>query len=303
MSQPKHIGIKAFIVTFLFSMAVLGLISSGIAALTGLFTPVDSSQQSVAGEPEYQPVSEDNLTLLLMCGEDDVKPPDRFTLLRFCPEERVIRFVPLPPELEATVNIKTGTLSQLYEYGGVDMVCAGVQNAFFIQVDRYIKCNERALADLIDQVGGIEYRVEQTVEYKDETGESVRLVEGLQLLGGNKVIDYWHSPLMAGLSGEARLKKQAAFLEAGLEQRFSEGILSRIDDLFDQLSNSMQTNLTNYDYTVRKEAIRFLARIKEEKVTCQQLDGSYREEKKTKIFTPSSEGKAMVQGWFEALEE
>ena len=68
MSQPKHIGIKAFIVTFLLSMAVLGLISSGIAALTGLFTPVDSSQQSVAGEPEYQPMSEDNLTLLLMCG-------------------------------------------------------------------------------------------------------------------------------------------------------------------------------------------------------------------------------------------
>ncbi len=160
MAQPKHIGIKAFFAAFFFSMAALGLICSGIVALTGLFTPVESSQQSVAGEPEYQPVSEDALTLLLMCSEDDVKPPDRFTLLRFCPEERVIHFVPLPPELEATVNIKTGTLPQLYEYGGVDMVCAGVQNAFFIQVDRYVKCHEKALAELIDQEWGVSRRSE-----------------------------------------------------------------------------------------------------------------------------------------------
>jgi len=69
------------------------------------------------------------------------------------PSRRVIRVVPIPPELEATVNIETGTLPQLYEYGGVQTVCSGVENAFFIQVDRYLKCNEKALSGLIDQVG------------------------------------------------------------------------------------------------------------------------------------------------------
>ena len=303
MAERKHIGIRAFFLTFLLSMAVLGVISVGIVIFTGVFNQ-NGSPQSVAGEPEYQPVSADNLTLLLMSCKEDTKAPDRYTLLRFYPEERVIRIVPLPAELESTVNIKTGTLPELYEYGGVQMVCEGVENVFFVQIDRYLKCNEKALAELIDQVGGLEYQVEKTVEYQDdETEETVRLVEGLQLLGGKKVLDYFGSPLVTELSEEAQLEKQAAFLKAGLQQRFSEGILARTDDLFHFMTNSMQTDLTNYDYTTRKEAIRFLARLDGEKIICGQMSGNYKEEKKRQVFTPSTEGKTLVQGWFETLDQ
>ncbi len=304
MGRQKHINAKAFFLAFLLSMAVLGVASTGIMAFTGLFSPSEPSPQSVAGEPEYRPVEGDRLTILVMCCKDDTQPPDRYTLLRFFPEERVFRVVPIPPELEATVNIETGTLPQLYDYGGVQMVCRGVENAFFIQVDRYLKCSEKALSGLIDQVGGIEYQVEQTVEYQAEgTGETVRLVEGLQLLSGKKTLEYLASPLVSELPESAKLEKQAVFIKAGLEQRFSEGILARTDELFSLLSNTMQTNLTNYDYVTRKEAIRFLARIDEEKVVFRQIEGSYREERDGKRFTPSADGKAMMQEWFEMAEE
>lgn len=300
--RSNHIGIRAFWATFCLSTAILGLISLGIAGITGFFDSDDSLQQSAAGKAEYQPVTKDNLTLVLMCGEDEIQPPNRFVLFRFFPEGREIRLIPLPSELEATVNIKTGTLSELYEYGGVDMVCDAVQNAFFIQVDRYLRCDEKSLSELIDRVGGIEYRVENTVEYSNEKGETVRVVKGTQLLSGKKLYDYQNSPVFTGLSEKAQLERRTALLKTGLEQRFSEGILSQTDDIFDLMSNSMQTNLTNYDYTIRKEAIRFLARVREERVVSRMIDGEYYMKKKVKAFTPSAEGKEKVREWFEPLE-
>ncbi len=305
MSSQQHMGFKAFLLAFLVSTAALGLISTGVIAITGLFSRPDFSEQSVAGELQYQPVSEDNITILLMCCEDDTKSPYSYTLLRFYPEGRVIRLVPLPKELEATVNIKTGTLLELYEYGGVQMVCDGVENVFFIEVDRYLKCNEAALSDFIDQIGGIEYEVERTVEFqKQGSEEKSRLVKGVQLLGGKKVIDYFYSPLVTELSGEKQLEKRAEFLKIGLEQRFSEGILSRTDELFGFLTNSMQTNLTNYDYTIRKEAIRLMGRIETQKVVCLEVEGNYYTEKKGKVtFQPTEAGKSTVQAWFEPMEE
>lgn len=302
MAKQKHIGWKSFALAFALSLAVLGIISAGIMLVTNLMNPKSDKPQSVAAEPGYEPRAEDNLTILLMGCRDNTEPPDRYTLIRFYPEERVVRIVPVPKELEATVNIKTGTLPQLCDYGGVQMACEGVRNALFVKVDRYVKYTDAEFTEWVDLFGGLELEVEQTVEYQSEAGSKVRLVEGLQLLNGKKLLDYLNSPLVAGLSDSERLKREADLLAEGINQRLVNSISSRADSIFEQFTELMQTNISSYDYTMRKQAIGYLAQSEEAKAAVQLIDGSYTGNKDAKKFTPSPAGKEMMQNWFEPYE-
>ncbi|MGI5896230.1 MAG: LCP family protein [Oscillospiraceae bacterium] len=295
----KHIGFKAFAFAFMVSLAALGLLSAGIMAAISLTSPAEESQQSVVGPPGYQPRAEDSMTILFMGSRDDTVPPDRYMLMRFYPAERVLRLVPIPRELEATVNIKTGTLPELYDYGGVQMVCDAVRNVFSIKVDRYVKYNSEEFIDLVDLFGGVETNVEQTTEYTSEKGSTVRLVEGLQLLNGKKLLEYLSSPLVAGLEENEALKRRAELLASGIEQRLVDSIASRADALFASFVDLVQTNITNYDYTVRKEATGYIAQSEQDKAVYRLIDGSYTGTKDEKRFTPSPEGKEVMQSWFE----
>lgn len=303
MAKQTHIGIKAFTFAFMASLAALGVLSVGILAVIHLTSPVEESQQSVAGPPGYQPRAEDGMTILFMGSKDDTVPPDRYMLVRFYPSERVLRLVPIPQELEATVNIKTGTLPELYDYGGVQMACDAVRNVFSIQVDRYVKYNDEDFVDLVDLFGGIEAEIEQTTEYTSEDGSTVRLVAGQQLLSGKKLSEYLHSPLFTELEENEALKRCAELLVSGVEQRLVNSIASRADTLFASFVDIVQTNITNYDYTVRKEAIGYIAQSEQSKAVYQLLDGSYTETDDKIKFTPSPEGKEVIQSWFEPYED
>lgn len=304
MRARKHVGTKAFFLAFLLSMAILGSVSACVLAVMGLFENRGGLPQSVNVQPEYQPVESDNLTLLLMLSENDITPPDRYMLLRFSPTQDVLRLVPVPTELESTVNVKTGTLPELYEYGGTPMVCSAVENAFSIHVDRYIKTNRAALEGFIDIIGGVEYEVEQTVEYQPEgAGGTARLVEGFQLLGGTKFLQYLYSPLVTELSQPAQMEKRAELFSLAVTQRWTTGLITRSDALFEQITNTLQTNLTNYDYTIRKRALQYFAGLGEERTEWFVPEGTYRQSGKKEVFDPSAESKSKLKQWFEPLEE
>ena len=301
--KKKHIGFKAFILAFFIALTALSLICAGLLiALEAVGTK--TSSESAAVELGYKPVKEDDVSILLMCCKNDTVAPDLYILLRFAPVERVIHFIPVPAELEATVNITTGTLPELFNYGGVQMTVKAVQNVFRVVVNRYLKINDDAFASLIDQLGGIEYTVDYTVEYSasssDESASAVvRLEQGKQLFSGKRLLDLINSPLRTSLDEAGQLQFTANLLQSGIEQKFVSSLGSQADTLFKTIANTMQTNLTNYDYTVRKEAIAYVCRSSSEKVAYNLIDGSYTEEKGRKIFTPTPEGIGVVQTWFE----
>ena len=78
-----------------------------------------------------------------------------------------------------------------------------------------------------------------------------------------------------------------------------DSIAGRADALFASFVDLAQTNITNYDYTVRKEAIGYIAQSEQDKAVYRLIDGSYTGTKDEKRFTPSPEGKEVIQSWFE----
>ena len=296
--MKKRSSVRAFFFSFFLSLALLGGVGAGLMVITGDVKPVNEAPSS---SYVYQPTEEDALTVLLMGTERDTLPPQRYTLLRFLPEESVLCLVVLPPELEATVNITTGTLPELYDYGGVDAVKQGVENAFFVRVDRYIKASDEELTDFIDHVGGIEYRIEKTVEY-EKTGSMVRLIGGLQNLSGKKLLDYRDSPLFTELPEESLLQKRGELLQACLKQKLDQTTVTELEEWFRFLANTMQTDLSRYDFALRTEAFSAFLSDKNKKFVLLLPEGETREEWDGEKFTPSQTMMEEVQKWFEPSE-
>ena len=296
--KQKKTGARAFFFSFFLSLALLSGVGAGLLAVAG---ETDLPKEATSASYVYTPTEEDAMTVLLMGTKQDTLSPERYTLLRFLPTEEKLYLVPLPAELEATVNIKTGTLPALYDYGGVGAVKKGVENAFFLRVDRFVKYNDEELSSFVDLLGGVACEVEEAVEF-ERNGGTVRLPRGLQQLDGGKLLAYRDSPLFLSLPEDERRKEEAELLKMGFAQKLVISSEEKLEGWFSALVNTMQTDLTRYDFTVRREALVTFLSVPEEKVTLFLPEGSYREEWDGQKFTPSRETKEALWQWFEPTE-
>lgn len=290
--MSKQTGWRAFTSAFIISFVLLSLVAVTVVALIDTSQPVDHSQSDVPKE-SYQPDREENMTLLLMFGADRTTPPTSYQLLCFTPETRKIEVVPLPPELESTVNIRTDTLYGHYEYGGVDMACQAVQNALKITVNRYLILDMDSFGAMVDQCGGLSYQVPKDINYFDELFDGLQsLQRGLQMLDGEKLRILLRNPEeyqenMPQIRGE--------FLVTVINSCFDQSFVEKSEDLFTAAVNETTTNLNHFDYTKREEALRYIAESEEEKAELLLLDGTWETTRKGKRFTPSRESKEVIQ--------
>lgn len=294
--------LKAFGLAFLVTGVILAAAMVGMLAIMDQAEPVSQSQPDVPME-QYTPTAEDNLTVLLMFGVDRTEAPTSYQLLCFTPETGKVEIVPLPPELTSTVNIRTDTLSGHYRYGSTDYVCAAVQNALKIPVDRYILLNAESGAALIDLVGGVEVDVAEDITYYDELRQkNVSINAGYQLLDGEKWMDLMCDPQSQKESGQMPYLR-AQVLAGLIEQFFTEELVANGRAVFSAAIDLVNTNLNQFDYTRRMEALEYFAKqeIKTEIIT---LEGEYGENKYgEKTFTPSPESKGVMQNLVGKLGE
>lgn len=288
----KQTGWRAFASAFILSLVLLSLVAVTVVALLDFSEPADTSQPNIPKET-YQPDKEENMTLLLMFGADRTKPPTTYQLLCFTPETRKIEVVPLPPELEATVNIRTDTLYGHYDYGGVDAACQAVQNALRITVNRYLVLDLESFAAMADYFGGLQYEVPEDINYFDPMFEGLQsLKKGFQLLDGMKLRILLRNPASYQ---EDMPEQRGTFLVEAINQCLDETIAENGEALFTAAVNETVTNLNHFDYTKREEALSYIAESDTEKAELLVLEGTWDFTRKGKRFTPSPESKGVVQ--------
>lgn len=75
--------------------------------------------------------------------------------------------------------------------GGVPLVEKTLEEFLGIPIDRYITVDFEGFRRLIDSLGGIEINVKKRMKYRDPAdGTSISLTPGLQVLNGEKALDY-----------------------------------------------------------------------------------------------------------------
>ena len=259
---------------FILSFAIGFLLLSVSAMLVVLFIPpqmeLGEVKQNAAEEISYLPSNQEALNLLVVI-EPREKEERVYALLRFDPARGQVPVAVLPAGMLSGAKGRMATLDSAYAYAGVRRAAAQIGEALGISVDRYLRFEAQDVVELVDQLGGVLYRVKKRMVF-DSPGAQTVLEPGPRQLSGS----LFGEVLAYSFPGGA-LERSSALgsLIASLLNEHSDLLLTaESDTIFESLVNRANTNISALDYQQRKPAARFMARLSPDGAFPVTLSGS-----------------------------
>ncbi|MBR5496092.1 MAG: LCP family protein, partial [Oscillospiraceae bacterium] len=245
--DKKQTSMKGFWIAFFISVMVLITLLSGYLLFFQYKENAKNVTINVTDVPKAKTQADMNLNVLFIGSNTQKDTAQTYMLMRFDAVEKVVYISALPNNTLSTVNTKTATLSEHYEYGGVSQVITAVENAYKVSVDRYVHFNKQNFVHLIDMIGGVEYYVPDNLKRG-----SVNLFAGVQLLDGRRLYEF----LTYQNSGDSRREQTIdAVMLALINNTIGENFVQYLDTVYYTLINEVDTNVSFYDYSYRKNAI------------------------------------------------
>lgn len=183
--------------------------------------------------------------VLLMLYDDDFKETDnQIILLKFDEKSKKITCVCLPEMIDSTVRYKIGSLNAQIEYGGILQLKLAVENLFSVIVDKYIACPFSAIETIVDDMGGVEFNIEEKLYYTDEGLILTDLSAGLQTLNGQQVLEYLRYDWT---DNYVKANKRAAISSVAFKKFFFNNNASKIENIFTKVANLLETDISIID--------------------------------------------------------
>ncbi len=221
-----------------------------------------NEQESGEELPTEKDYSLNRETVLFIGGEGE--KINGMALIRIIPDKFAVGIVPVSPMLYTSVNGTEGTLSSLFETGGLDYLVSGVEGCFGIDCDRYIKITNDGWKSLVEYLGGTQnYNFPSDMYYKDEeTGEITSFGAGLstRTLWGDdirRIITYPLYPNGNETRAQVTGELAAALINSACSQN-SGSVVSNMQSIFNVIYNSSTTDITAKTFSEERGALEYL---------------------------------------------
>ena len=221
----------------------------GYTVYQQLANSVDKMHSPIDRDSEMR---EENLELadkqpfsVLLLGVDerdgDSGRSDSMIVLTVNPELETVKMLSIPRDTRTEI-VGHGTVDKInhaYAFGGVKMSMDTVENFLDIPLDYYIEINMESFKEIVDAVGGITVNNEL-----DFTYEGTHFPIGTITLNGKEALKYSRMRYDDPNGDFGRQARQRKVIEAVIKQGASLTTLANYKDIFDTLSENVQTNLT-----------------------------------------------------------
>ena len=215
-----------------------------------------------------------NILLLGMGGEDHngSKLTDTIILTSIKPKENKASMISIPRDLTLPVAgrgwRKINSINAYAEYNGEDgglALSQTLSDTLDIPIDYYVKADFQGFVDVINELGGVEVEVEDTLnDYKypiqgreaaedyNSRYEHLHIEEGKQEMDGELALKYVRSRHAQGPQGSdfARARRQQKVLQAAKRKFEDTNMLLKpklISDIMGELGDHVQTNLKPWE--------------------------------------------------------
>jgi LCP family protein required for cell wall assembly len=166
-------------------------------------------------------------------------------LVRLNPSDKSIRVLSIPRGTMIAIPEQGLTkVSEANAKGGpvlaARVVSRSLNNA---PIDRYIRISTSGFRQLVDQLGGVDVFVPQTMNYQDRSGGlSINLVSGWQNLNGQQAEQFARFR-EEGMGDLPRVQRQQALITALMQKLNSPTVLPRLPQLTRIMRKYFDTNL------------------------------------------------------------
>ena len=261
-TNSRPIWYKWWFWTFL--LLLIGTTTTSFGAITALFAPV---------EPEFLQLLQFNSDLLwrrrfpyrlsrpiniLVMGIDNVpgvaeNSPDVFEgrsdtllLLQANPNTQTVSLLSVPRDTQVQIpGVGLAKINEANIYGGPTLVESVLENTLInIEVDRYVRVSKGAFQELVEQIGGVEVFVPQTMSYIDNTQQlKIDLQAGWQTLNGEQAEQFVR--FREEVYGDiGRIQRQQVLLQALRNRITNVTVLPRLPQIIRVMQKYVDTNLS-----------------------------------------------------------
>lgn len=177
--------------------------------------------------------------------KDAPKRTDVMFLASFDPSNNDVVILSLPRDTRVKIPGYQGLdkINHAYAYGGVKLAKQTVANLLKVPIHYYILLNWQGFIDIINIIGGIDYYVEQNMDYEDPYADlSIHIEQGFQHLDGKKAGEYVrfrHDEL----GDIGRVQRQQRFLKALASELFSVNNVVKVPSLINSVEKHIDTDM------------------------------------------------------------
>lgn len=227
-------------------------------------------------------------------------------LVRVLPDLLSVKVIPLSPMVLSSADGTEGTLSQLYETGGIKYLKKAVEEAFGIECEKYIKISNEGWSSFVEQLGGTQsYSFPQDLYYKNEdTGEITSFSKGTvtRTLYGDDIRRIITYPLYQNGSEDKVqvLGELSVSLINSACSNNSGSVTKNMQSIFNVLYNNSDTDITSKGFTKIRDSFEYLIGNAKTPATYRLPSGSW---DARGFFTVDASFKEDAKSYFELSEE
>jgi len=272
------------VTTYTIAIIVIALIFSGRIIMSsqnatnwfpgaGIFDKLKHLIPSVDKKLKGEENNRINILLLGMGGEghDGAYLTDTMILASFQPETKQVALISIPRDLTTPVsgwrkiNSVNAYAEQKTPGSGGEVTAQAISDLLQIPIDYYVRADFNGFVNIIDELGGIEVNVENTLDdysypidgQEDNPNyyarfEHLHFDKGLQTMNGAMALKYTRSRHAAGAEGSdfARAHRQQLVLEAVKNKLLSSQTLLNpvmVAKLVNEFSKNISTNINAWE--------------------------------------------------------
>ena len=202
------------------------------------------------------------LTVLIMGVSQDIDAEltDTLIVASYNPKEQKAVLLSIPRDTFTGTNKNKATAGQkinaLYQKSPEKTLNA-VNEITGLNIEHYIVIDNKALIQLVDTIGGVEFDVPINMDYDDVTQDlHIHLTKGYQKLNGEQaeqLVRFRKNnngttyPSEYGDNDIGRMRTQREFLKVVAEQTIKFKNITKLGNFVDILKQNVKTNITDWD--------------------------------------------------------
>ena len=250
--KKRHI-IRKILLT-IFTLLLIAIIVFAVfiikngGGLKGIITTI------VGGDAEQVKNLED-LTFLAVGKSQGMT--DTIMIMKYSPKNQTLSMVSVQRDTYTGSNDATATASDKinakYPIGGIQSLLRAVNSLTGLNLKKYVVVDTKALRDLVDVIGGVDFDVPIDMDYDDSTQNlAIHVKAGMQHLNGEQaegVVRFRHNnngtsyPAEYGDNDFGRMKTQRAFIMATMKQAINIKNAFKIGDIMKIIEEQVETNM------------------------------------------------------------
>ncbi len=202
--------------------------------------PTDSDTEDPGEQRERS-----KYTFLALGMDDGNGNTDTIMVATFDAENYTLDVISIPRDTLAYVDGKSRRVNTLYARGGADGALDGIADMLGYRPDFYGIIKLNAFIKLIDGIGGVDYYVQQDMNYDDPAQDlSIHFTKGMHHLYGQEAMEFCRFRKGYADQDIGRIHAQQDFLLTAAKQILEEADELTITTLVDIFMNDVNTDLT-----------------------------------------------------------